>query len=123
MAKDIEILLELLWYFQLIIVSGMLHEFGHYLLAKYYKLDPKIMIHGQYVAVAYKGTDYKKNLLILSMGIITGLIYILYNIRNAPYDIKNVVVLMAYLLACHSDVSQIYHIMLRFKKPKNIGTD
>lgn len=123
MAKDIEILLELLWYFQLAMVSNILHELGHYLLAKYYKLDPKIETHRRYVAVAFKETDYKKNLSILSMGIITGLIYILYNIRNSHYDIMNVVVLMAYLLACNSDLSQIYSIMLRFKKSKNIGTD
>ena len=72
-----KILLEMLMYFQLIFVSAAFHESGHYLLAKYYKLDPKIMIYGQYIAVSHKGTDRRKDILITLTGIITGLIYIL----------------------------------------------
>ncbi len=46
MTKDIEILLEILMYFQIILVSGILHEFGHYFIAKYYKLDPESLGFG-----------------------------------------------------------------------------
>jgi hypothetical protein len=119
MTKDIEILLELLWYFKLIIVSAILHESGHYLLAKYYKLEPKIKIYGQNLAVVHKGTDDKKNLSILFTGIIVGLIYILYNIKNAPFADMNIMIILAYFFACSSDILQIYYFI--FRKPENTG--
>lgn len=116
MTKDIEILLELLWYFQLIIVSGILHEFGHYFLAKYYKLEPKIKMNGQYICVYHKGTDHKKNLYILFAGIITGLVYILYWIIGKPFDIVNIVIIIGYTIACISDILQIYYYVYGRKK-------
>lgn len=109
MTKDMEIFLELLWYFQLIIVSGILHEFGHYFLAKYYKLEPKIKIYGQFICVVHKGTDYKKNLSILLAGIIAGLIYILYWIIDKPFYILNMAIIIGYTMACVSDILQIYY--------------
>ena len=118
MAEYIEILLELLWYFQLIIVSGILHEFGHYFLAKYYKLEPKIKINGRYISVYYKITDHKKNLSILFAGIIAGLVYILYWTIDKPFDIMNVVVIIGYMMACNSDILQIYYYA--YGRQKNV---
>ena len=109
MAKDIEISLELLKYFQLILISGVLHEFGHYFLAKYYKLEPKIKIYGQFICVVYKGTDYKKNLSILFAGIIAGLIYIIYMIKDKPFYILNIAIMIGYTIGCISDILQIYY--------------
>ena len=116
MTKDIEILLELLWYFQLILVSGILHEFGHYFLAKYYKLEPKIKIYGQFICVEHKRTDYKKNLSILFAGIIAGLVYILYWTIDKPFDILNIIIMTGYTIGCVSDVLQIYYYAYGRKK-------
>jgi hypothetical protein len=116
MTKDVEILLELLWYFQLILVSCILHESGHYFLAKYYKLDPKIKIYNQYICVSHKGTDYKKNLSILFSGIMAGLIYILYWTIDKPFDILNITIMIGYSIGCISDILQIYYYAYGRKK-------
>lgn len=116
MTEDIEILLELLWYFQLVLVSIILHESGHYFFAKYYKLEPKIKIYGRFISVVHKGTDYKKNLYILFAGIIAGLIYILYWIIDKPFDIVNIVIIIGYTIACASDILQIYYYAYGRKK-------
>ncbi len=115
MTEDIEILLEILWYFQLMLVSTILHEFGHYFFAKYYRLDPKIRIIGRYICVVHKGKNYKENLVILCTGIMTGLIYILYWVLVSPFNFMNIAVIVGYIMASGSDILQIYYYIKRKK--------
>lgn len=92
----------------IIILSIIAHEFGHYIIAKFYKLNPKIKINFVGIAVMHERTDSKKLCYIGSTGIIFGLIVLTYmSILTNIGIIIMALMVYGYVAGCYRDIKEL----------------
>lgn len=109
-----EIIIFLLWVIPVII----LHELGHYLAYRLFKIKPKLKFHWWGITVGSEEDGFRlsplKTWVILWAGMLSGYFYtILFN--NQFY-------LFIYFIFCVQDGYNVYHTMLAsYKKYKNMG--
>lgn len=97
----------------LLVITVIVHEFGHYTMAKIFGYNPRFIFHGKNKnpAVIYHGGNCRKDTICIGLsGIISGYItlFILLNMNLYVGDVfDKLIIVLGYTLGCYYDFTQI----------------
>lgn len=97
----------------LLVITVIVHEFGHYTMAKIFGYNPRFIFHGKNKnpAVIYQGGNCRKDTIYIGLsGIISGYIalFILINMSFYVGDIfDKLIIVLGYTLGCCHDFTLI----------------
>lgn len=97
----------------LLVITAIVHEFGHYTMAKIFGYNPRFIFHGKNKnpAVIYQGGNGRKGTISIGLsGIISGYValFMLLNMNFYAGDIfDKLIIVLGYTLGCYYDFTKI----------------